>query len=225
MTAGQNLIKRIMDLLLSMPLLVLSFPVLLVLIFLASIDTKQFGLFSQVRVGRNASYFKLFKIRTLKGNAHRDMHEINQAASAFGKWLRRTKLDELPQLFQVVGGQMSVVGPRPDIPGYADQLQGEDRIILKLRPGITGPASIKYRNEDQLLLQQQDPNKFNDEIGDKRDDKGERTNLMTSWSGYWFASLGLIGQSCDATWLNVRVCRAEVHGCGSNAWAVMLGNC
>ncbi len=64
----------------------------------------------------------------------------------------------------VLIGDMSLVGPRPDIPGYADLLKGEDRIILEIRPGITGPATIKYRNEDALLLQQEDPNRFNDEV-------------------------------------------------------------
>ena len=90
--------------------------------------------------------------------------EMAKASSGFGQWLRRSKLDELPQFWQVVFGQMSLVGPRPDLPGYADQLQGKDRIILELRPGITGPASIKYRNEDQILIQQQDPDTYNDEV-------------------------------------------------------------
>lgn len=81
-----------------------------------------------------------------------------------GRWLRRTKLDELPELWNVLVGDMSFVGPRPDVPGYADRLTGDDRLILELRPGITCEASIKYANEEQLLAQQPDPLKYNDEV-------------------------------------------------------------
>ena len=81
-----------------------------------------------------------------------------------GEKLRRYKLDELPELWDVLIGNMSFVGPRPDVPGYADKLKGEDREILKLRPGITGPASLKYRNEEDLLAKVDDPIKYNDEV-------------------------------------------------------------
>jgi lipopolysaccharide/colanic/teichoic acid biosynthesis glycosyltransferase len=78
--------------------------------------------------------------------------------------LRKYKLDELPELWNVLIGDMSFVGPRPDVPGYADKLKGKDRDILKLKPGITGPASLKYRNEEELLANVDDPQKYNDEI-------------------------------------------------------------
>ncbi len=81
-----------------------------------------------------------------------------------GHWLRRTKIDCLSELFNVLIAQMSFVGPRPDVPGYADQLIGADRDILLMKPGITGPASLKYRNEDVLLAQQADPKLYNDTI-------------------------------------------------------------
>ena len=81
-----------------------------------------------------------------------------------GKVLRRTSIDELPQLVNILKGDMSFVGPRPDVPGYADKLTGDDRKILLLKPGITGPASLKYRNEEELLAEQEDPQKYNDEI-------------------------------------------------------------
>ncbi len=81
-----------------------------------------------------------------------------------GAKLRKYKLDELPELWNVLKGEMSFVGPRPDVPGYADRLQGQDRDILKLKPGITGPASIKYKNEEELLSKQEDPVKYNDEV-------------------------------------------------------------
>ena len=79
-----------------------------------------------------------------------------------GAKLRKYKIDELPELWNVLIGNMSFVGPRPDVPGYADKLEGEDREILKLRPGITGPASLKYRNEEELLAKQANPQEYND---------------------------------------------------------------
>ncbi len=81
-----------------------------------------------------------------------------------GEKLRRYKLDELPELWDVFIGNMSFVGPRPDVPGYADQLQGEDREILKLLPGITGPASLKYRDEEEMLAKVENPKLYNDEV-------------------------------------------------------------
>ena len=81
-----------------------------------------------------------------------------------GRFFRRSKIDELPQLFNVLAGSMSFVGPRPDTPGFADALEGEDRIVLAVRPGITGPATLKYRNEESLLAAQPDPERFNREV-------------------------------------------------------------
>jgi len=82
----------------------------------------------------------------------------------FGEFLRKWKFDELPSLWNVMKGDMSLVGPRPDVPGYADNLKGNDRRILQLRPGITGPATLKYANEEQLLASVNDPQKYNDEV-------------------------------------------------------------
>lgn len=81
-----------------------------------------------------------------------------------GAKLRKYKIDELPELWNVLIGDMSLVGPRPDVPGYADNLQGGDRRMLLLKPGITGPASLKYRNEEELLAGQDNPQKYNDEV-------------------------------------------------------------
>jgi len=81
-----------------------------------------------------------------------------------GKILRKTKLDELPELFNILMGEMSFVGPRPDVPGYADKLIGEDRIVLTLKPGITGLASLKYINEEEILTRVDDPVKYNNEV-------------------------------------------------------------
>jgi lipopolysaccharide/colanic/teichoic acid biosynthesis glycosyltransferase len=81
-----------------------------------------------------------------------------------GRWLRRYKLDEFPQLWNVLIGKMSFVGPRPDVPGYADRLEGAARTILELRPGITGPASLYFRNEEDLLATSKDPREYNDTV-------------------------------------------------------------
>jgi lipopolysaccharide/colanic/teichoic acid biosynthesis glycosyltransferase len=81
-----------------------------------------------------------------------------------GAWLRKTKIDELPQLINVFLGQMSLVGPRPDVPGWADALTGEDAVILEMRPGITGPASLHFRNEEELLGKEKDPEVFNRDV-------------------------------------------------------------
>ena len=81
-----------------------------------------------------------------------------------GSFLRKYKLDELPELWNIIKGEMSLVGPRPDVPGYADKLVGRDREILKLRPGITGTARLKYANEEEILSAQDDPQKYNDEV-------------------------------------------------------------
>lgn len=86
------------------------------------------------------------------------------ASSVLKKVFRRYKLDELPQLWNVLIGQMSFVGPRPDVPGYADKLEGTQRQLLKLRPGITGPATIKYAHEERILSAQNDPQLFNDTV-------------------------------------------------------------
>jgi lipopolysaccharide/colanic/teichoic acid biosynthesis glycosyltransferase len=88
----------------------------------------------------------------------------DERITSIGTFLRKYKLDELPQLWNVLVGNMSFVGPRPDVPGYADKLEGDDRKILELRPGITGPASLCYKNEEMILDKCNNPQKFNDEV-------------------------------------------------------------
>tara|TARA_B100000809_G_C15118386_1_gene523300 strand:+ start:136 stop:726 length:591 start_codon:yes stop_codon:yes gene_type:complete len=164
LTKKQQLLKRFFDVVMSILLLpFLLLPVIL-LIIIATLRTKQFGIFMQQRIGKEGKPFSFYKIRSLKGSNHQDINDITMHQTNFGKWLRVSKLDELPQLFNVINGTMSWVGPRPDIPGYADQLKGEDQIILSVKPGITGPATIKYKNEDLLLLQQNDPLIYNDTV-------------------------------------------------------------
>jgi len=164
LTERQFVVKRIFDISISIVLLPFVIIPLILLLVIASLSTRKNGFFVQMRIGKNSSLFPLYKIRSLKGTGHEDIFAMNNDQTVFGKWLRKTKLDELPQLFNVLKGDMSWVGPRPDIPGYADRLEGDDRIILLLRPGITGPATLKYKNEDVLLRQQPDPLTYNDEV-------------------------------------------------------------
>ena len=164
LTRKQRIIKHLFDISVSFILLLISAIPLLVLWLITTIDTRRNGLFVQERIGRLGKPFKLYKFRTLEGDGHQDIKDIDSDKTRLGNWLRSTKLDELSQLFNVLRGEMSLVGPRPDVSGYADKLHGEDKVILRVKPGITGPATIKYRNEDQLLLGQVDPKKYNDEV-------------------------------------------------------------
>ena len=163
-TKQEKLAKRFFDI--TLAIIVIPFLLLPMSFFflLATVSTKSLGWFSQKRVGKEGRLFCLYKIKTLKGKNHTDSFAIHQAETSFGHWLRKSKLDEIPQVFNVLLGDMSFVGPRPDVPGYADFLQGEDRIVLSVRPGITGPATLKYKNEDQLLLQQEHPLHYNDTV-------------------------------------------------------------
>ena len=164
LTKTQKCIKRIYDLIVVLVLLpVLVFPIF-VLFLIATLSTKQNGFFAQRRVGQHGKLFCCYKIRTLKGKNHGDVNAMKANETSFGKWLRKSKLDELPQLFNVLKGDMSFVGPRPDVPGYADKLDADNRIILTIKPGITGPATLKYKNEDELLLKQPNPQIYNDTV-------------------------------------------------------------
>jgi lipopolysaccharide/colanic/teichoic acid biosynthesis glycosyltransferase len=123
---------------------------------IVSIDTKSNGLFIQERIGQFGKSFRIFKLKTIKD----DSKEISKV----GNFLRKSKIDELPQLWNVIIGNMSIVGPRPDIKGYYDKLEGDERKILELKPGLTSLASIKYANEDEILKLQSNPLKYNDEV-------------------------------------------------------------
>lgn len=150
------MIKRLFDFVFSLLGLLFLGGILLICILIASIDTKSFGLFIQSRIGQHGIPFNIFKIKTFS--------DFSKTTTPFGRFLRASKLDELPQLLNVLLGSMSFVGPRPDVSGYADVLKAEDRIILSVKPGITGLASLKYRNEEEILLQQEFPQIYNDEV-------------------------------------------------------------
>lgn len=123
-------------------------------------------IFKQKRVGRHGHLFTMYKFRSMTVDHGGSSVSVagESRITPLGAKLRHYKLDELPELWNVLIGDMSFVGPRPDVPGYADQLKGDDREVLKLRPGITGPASLKYRDEEDLLALQEDPQRYNDEV-------------------------------------------------------------
>lgn len=123
-------------------------------------------IFCQKRVGRGGKLFTMYKFRSMNmGHGGSSVSVAGESRiTPFGAVLRKYKLDELPELWNVLVGDMSFVGPRPDVPGYCDRLQGEDRLVLRLRPGITGPASLKYADEEDLLARVDDPVKYNDEV-------------------------------------------------------------
>jgi lipopolysaccharide/colanic/teichoic acid biosynthesis glycosyltransferase len=160
-------IKRVFDIALSAVGIIFLFPIIAVAYLIASFETRSNGLFIQKRVGKDGKLFNVYKIKTMKQLQNVDTtittkNDVRITKS--GSFFRTTKIDELPQLFNVFKGDMSFVGPRPDVAGYADKLQGEDRIILSIRPGITGPASIKYKSEEELLAKQKDPKHYNDTV-------------------------------------------------------------
>ena len=150
------ILKWIFDRVISLLGLLILWPVLLVVAILVKI--KMPGgpvLFVQKRVGKDGKLFKCHKFRTMTMKHSGSSVSVagDSRITPLGAKLRHYKLDELPELWDVLIGKMSFVGPRPDVPGYADQLQGDDRDVLKLRPGITGPATLKYRLEDEMIAE------------------------------------------------------------------------
>ena len=164
----RHLVKRTADIGLSTCGLILFGWVIAICWLIASIETRSNGLFLQERIGRNGRGFRIIKIKTMfdLGASMRSpvTTATNSSITRSGRVFRRFKLDELPQLFNVLVGDMSLVGPRPDVPGFADRLEGEDRIILSLRPGITGPASLAFRDEETILATVPDPESYNTEV-------------------------------------------------------------
>jgi len=160
------ILKRTFDILLSVFAIFLLFPFFLLVSLLIVIDSGFPIFFLQKRIGRDAKEFNIIKFRTMKKNNENITITVSDDSriTRIGKYLRKTKIDELPEILNVLFGQMSFVGPRPDVKGYADKLKGANRKILALRPGITGPASLKYYNEEYILSQKSNPKKYNDEV-------------------------------------------------------------
>ena len=159
--------KRVFDFFFSLLGLFLLWWLLLIAALLAWLDTGENGFFTQKRVGQYGKTFKVIKIRTMKSS--NDVNTMvttsnDTRITSLGRFFRRTKVDELPQLINVLLGQMSFVGPRPDVPGFADQLLDDEKIILGIKPGITGPATLTYRKEEEILAFVDDPEKYNSEV-------------------------------------------------------------
>src|SRR5690554_7340336 len=163
----QAFLKRSFDFVVALLGLLTVWWLIIIAWLLASIDTRSNGFFIQHRVGKDGRWFRVVKIKTMRPSSEltttmtaRDDPRI----TPLGKFFRKTKIDELPQLWNVLKGEMSFVGPRPDVPRFADLLQGEEKAVLSLRPGITGPATLKYRNEEEILAAQSDPERYNREV-------------------------------------------------------------
>ncbi|MGO4479867.1 sugar transferase [Massilia sp. 2TAF26] len=159
--------KRLFDIVFSIIGLAFLLPLIAVCWTVAALETRSNGFFVHERVGRRGKRIRVCKIKTMRPSsaARSPITAQNLAAiTRSGRLFRKYKLDELPQLFNVLMGSMSFVGPRPDVAGYADRIEGQDRVILLLRPGITGPASIKYKDEETLLSTAEDPVWFNDHV-------------------------------------------------------------
>ena len=159
--------KRSFDLLIAVMGLSLTWWLIAVAWLLATIDTRANGFFMQQRVGRDGRLFKVIKVRSMRVDravTTTVTTKHDSRITRLGYFWRRSKIDELPQLINVLLGHMSLVGPRPDVPGFADRLEGDERLILTVRPGITGPATLKYRDEEILLASVPDPEAYNRDV-------------------------------------------------------------
>lgn len=164
MTKTDKIFKRAFDIIFSLCALIVTGWLILLIAFIVYLETNENGFFTQKRFGKNGKSFTIYKIKTMKTNNKVKIENDRERITTIGKWLRKYKLDELPQFWNVLIGDMSMVGPRPDYPSFAGELESEDRIILSIKPGVTGPASIAYRNEEELLAKQREPEKFSREI-------------------------------------------------------------
>lgn len=155
------MLKRTFDFLASFFGLLLLSPLILCIAVWVKCDSKGPIFYRQVRVGKDGREFKLFKFRSMRVGADRaallTLGDRDPRVTRSGFWLRKTKLDELPQLFNVLVGDMSLVGPRPEVPKYVALYTPEQREVLSVRPGITDTASLEMRNEAELMAQQVDP--------------------------------------------------------------------
>lgn len=159
--------KIVFDRIVALTGLLLLLPVLLIIAILIEIKMPDGPfLFKQQRVGLHGRLFVMYKFRSM--TVHHQGNSVSVAGESritrLGAFLRKYKLDELPELWNVLKGDMSLVGPRPDVPGYADKLEGQDREVLKMRPGITGTASLKYSNEEEMLSKVENPDQYNNEV-------------------------------------------------------------
>jgi len=165
-----NPLKLFLEKSLAFVLILGLLPILILCYLLASTSTKSNGIFAQKRIGLMAKEFKCFKFKTMIDMNEDNLIKSNVAAlhkkriTNAGSFLRKLKLDELPQLFNILFGQMSFVGPRPDVPGYADKLIKQDKMVLSINPGVTCFSTLEFRHEEKLLRQNFNPQAYNDNI-------------------------------------------------------------
>lgn len=145
--------------------LIIMFWLLLLAVLVASVDTRSFGIFRQIRIGQHGRPFTIYKVKTMKdapGTVLTTKSDIR--ITRIGAWLRQSKIDEIPQLINIIAGHMSFVGPRPEVPEYASVIWENAPKIFDLRPGITCPATLKYRNEEEILDKVSNVKQYNDEV-------------------------------------------------------------
>lgn len=158
---------RPVDIVIAASLTLLLVPLLMGAIAAATISTRSNGIFRQRRIGRGGEEFSIAKLQTMRqvrNNASTVTTRSDARVTRFGRLARRLKIDEIPQLFNVLLGDMALLGPRPDVPGFADLLEGDDRLILEVRPGISGPATLLFRDEEVALDRHPDPERFSGEV-------------------------------------------------------------
>lgn len=156
-------LKRLFDIVASFCGIVILFPLIVIVSILIKLTSKGPVLFKQVRVTKNGRLFKIYKFRTMRENSESNKQITvgnDSRITGVGHILRKTKLDELPQLFNVLKGEMSLVGPRPEVPKYVELYTEEQREILKVSAGITDYASIYFSNESELLGEAENPEEF-----------------------------------------------------------------
>ncbi len=157
------MLKRLFDIIVSVMLIVLLIPIFLLISIIIIFNSKGGAIFSQQRVGKNGKLFTLYKFRTMVINQQNKslltVGEDNRITT-IGKWLRKTKMDELPQLFNILKGDMSFVGPRPEVPKYVEYYTDEQRKVLSVKPGLTDIASLVYINESEELARAGNPEEY-----------------------------------------------------------------
>jgi len=189
-SSGSRFIKRTFDLVSAGLVLLLSSPLLLLGMLVVKLTSPGPVFFLQTRVGRFGREFSIFKFRTMRQEAGSTITIGNDKRITWaGRLLRLSKLDELPQLINVIRGDMSVVGPRPEVPHYVSMWSNEQRLVLSLRPGMTDRAIYKYRHESELLAQSNEPERtYIEEI---MPDKLQLNLEYLEKQGFWY-DIGLI---------------------------------
>ncbi len=198
--------KRLFDIVAAIFGLVVTLPVFIIIFILMKIQMPGPVFFKQNRVGRHGKLFRMIKFRSIKVNHGGSSVSVKGESriTPLGAKMRKYKIDEFPEFWNILIGDMSFVGPRPDVPGYADKLTGDDRLLLTFRPGLTGAASLKYSNEEELLALQDNPQKYNDTVLYPNKVKIE-INYIRHWSFWLDIKIilhTLIGKKLKEAWAN-----------------------